>query len=34
MALDVRDPMARVKLLPAAIEVLGDQAELDDQYAR
>src|SRR5450759_5825047 len=34
MALDVTDPMARVELIPAAVEVLGDQPELDDQHAR
>jgi hypothetical protein len=34
MALDVRDPVARVLFIPAAVEVLGDQAELDDQNAR
>jgi hypothetical protein len=34
MALDLTHPMARVEFVPAAIEVLGDQAELDDQDAR
>jgi hypothetical protein len=34
MALDVRDPLAGVEFIPAAVEVLGDQAELDDQDAR
>jgi hypothetical protein len=34
VALDVRDPMAGVEFVPAAVEVLGDQAELDDQDAR
>ena len=34
MALDVRDPAAGIELVPAAVEVLGDQAELDDQDAR
>jgi hypothetical protein len=33
MALDIRDPVARVQFIPAAVEVLGDQAELDDQDA-
>jgi hypothetical protein len=30
----VRDPMAGVEIVPAAVEVLGDRAELDDQDAR
>ena len=34
MTLDVRDPVAGVEFIPAAVEVLGDQAELDDQDAR
>ena len=34
MALDVRDPVAGVEFVPAAVEVLGDEAELDDQDAR
>jgi hypothetical protein len=34
VALDARDPVTGVKLVPAAIEVLGDQAELDDQDPR
>ena len=34
MALDVADPVAGVELVPAAVEVFGDQAELDDQDAR
>src|ERR1700759_5751412 len=34
MALDVTDPVARIQLVPAADEVLGDQTELDDQHAR
>ena len=34
MALDVRDPVAGVEFVPAAVEVFGDQAELDDQDAR
>jgi hypothetical protein len=34
MALDVRDAVARVLFIPAAVEVFGDQAELDDQDAR
>jgi hypothetical protein len=29
MALDVRDPVAGVEFVPAAVEVLGDQAELE-----
>lgn len=31
MALDVREAVAGVELIPAAVEVFGDQAELDDQ---
>jgi hypothetical protein len=34
MVLDVTDPVARVLLVPAAVEVLGGEAELDDQHAR
>jgi hypothetical protein len=34
MALDVTDLVTRVQLVPAAVEVLGDQPELDDQDAR
>jgi hypothetical protein len=34
MALDVGDPVARILFLPAAVEVLGGQPELDDQDAR
>jgi hypothetical protein len=34
MALDVRDPVARVLFIPAPVEVFGDEAELDDQDAR
>ncbi|OIQ72940.1 hypothetical protein GALL_454300 [mine drainage metagenome] len=34
VALDVRDAVARVELIPAAVEVLGDEAKLDDQDAR
>jgi hypothetical protein len=34
MALDVRDPVARVQLIPAAVEVFGDEAQLDDQLSR
>ena len=34
LALDVTHPVARVELISASIEVLGDQAELDDQHAR
>jgi hypothetical protein len=31
MALDVTDAMAGLQLVPSAVEVFGDQAELDDQ---
>ena len=34
VALDVRDAVAGVLLIPAAVEVFGDQAELDDQDVR
>jgi hypothetical protein len=34
MALNVRDPVAGVKLIPTAVEVLGGEAELDGQDAR
>ena len=34
MALDVRDPVAGVEFVPAAVEVFGDEAELDDQNGR
>jgi hypothetical protein len=34
MALDVGDPVTRVEFIPATVEFFGDQAELDDQYAR
>ena len=34
MALHVIDPVTRVELVPAAVEILGDQAELDDELAR
>ena len=34
VALDVTHPVARVELISTSIEVLGDQAELDDQHAR
>ena len=30
-ALDIRDSVAGVLFVPAAVEVLGDQAELNDQ---
>ena len=30
MTLNVRDAVAGVLFIPAAVEVLGDQAELDD----
>ena len=33
MALDVGDAVARIEFIPAAVEVFGDQAELDDQFA-
>jgi len=33
-ALHVTDPVARVLLVPTAVEVLGGEAELDDQHAR
>jgi hypothetical protein len=32
MALDVTDPVARVEFIPAAVEVLRDQPELDDEH--
>jgi hypothetical protein len=34
MALNVRDAVAGVELIPAAVEVFGDQAQLNDQNAR
>jgi hypothetical protein len=34
MALHISDPVAGVEFIPAAVEILGDQPELDDQNAR
>jgi hypothetical protein len=34
MALDVRDPVAGVLFVPAAVEVFSRQPQLDDQDAR
>jgi hypothetical protein len=34
VTLDVRNPVARVELVPAAVEVLGDQSKLDDKNGR
>ena len=33
LPLDVRDDLPGIALVPAPIEVLGDQAELDDEVA-
>ncbi len=33
-ALDVSDVKSRVSLVPATVEVVGDESHLDDQYIR